>query len=180
MSFESQLTIIIIHYTALFGLLASALLSLFMKNRRWKLIFMFLSFLFVGILSFVYYSGVLFFIVGMIIIFFFLSLNLFVFQVRLFGNSDKFKKEGKLKNSAAGSIFNILLPLLFCGIIGYLIYVYTSGFLQNIAVIEDITITGLSDITRLFLTEYSLVLILIIALLVMSFFWFLIIGRDEK
>jgi uncharacterized membrane protein YdbT with pleckstrin-like domain len=116
----------------------------------------------------------------MIIIFFFLSLNLFVFQVRLFGNSEKFKREGKLKNSDAAAIFNILLPLLFCGIIGYLIYVYISGFLQNIAVIEDITIAGLNDITGLFLTDYSLVLILIIALLAMSFFWFLIIGRDEK
>ncbi len=180
MSFESQLTIIIIRYIAISGLLAFALLSLFMKNRRWKLIFMFLTFLFVGVLSFIYYSGVLFFIVGITVIFFFLSLNLFVFQVRMFGNTEESERKEISKNSRAGMIFNILLPLLFCGIIGYLIYVSTHGFIRELAIIEDITIAGLGDITGLLLTDYRMILIFIIAMLVMSFFWFLIIGRDKK
>jgi hypothetical protein len=180
MSFESQLTIIIIHYTAVSGLMVSALLSLFMKNIRWKLIFMFLTFLFVVVLSFVYYSVVLFLIVGITFIIFFISLNLFVFQIRLFGNSKRTEREERLKNNSVGVIFNIILPLLFCGIIGYLIYVYTYGFVQGLTVIEDITIIGLSDITGLFLTDCRMILIFIVALLVTSFFWFLIIGRDEK
>jgi hypothetical protein len=180
MSFESQLTIIIIRYIAISGLLASALLSLFIKNRRLKLIFMFLTFLFVGILSFVYYSGILFFIVGITVIFFFLSLNLFVFQVRLFGNTEESERKGILKNSRAGMIFNIILSLLFCGIIGYLIYISTHGFIRELVIIEDITITDLSDIIGLLLTDYRMMLIFIIAMFVMSFFWFLIIGRDKK
>jgi hypothetical protein len=180
MSFESQLTIIIIRYIAVSGLLGFALLSLFMKNRRWKLIFMFLTFLFVGTLSLVYYSDVLFFIVGITVVFFFLSLNLFVFQVRLFGNTEESERKGISKNSRAGTIFNILLPLLFCGIIGYLIYIYTHGFIQELAIVEDITIAGLSDITGLLLSDYRMILIFIIAMLVVSFFWFLIIGRDKK
>lgn len=180
MSFESQLTIIIIHYIAISGLLAFALLSLFMKNRRWKLVFMFLTFLFVGVLSFVYYSGVLFFVVGIIVIFFFLSLNLFVFQVRLFGNTEESERKGISKNSRMGMIINILLPLLFCGIIGYLIYVYTHGFIRELEVAEDITIAGMGDITGLLLTNYGMILIFITAMLVISFFWFLIIGKDKK
>lgn len=180
MSFESQLTIIIIHYTGLLGLLVSALLSLFMTSRKKKMLFMFLTFLFVGILSFVYYSGILFFIIGIIIVFFFLSLYLFVFQVKLFGDKEKLKRDGKLNNSNTGKVFNILLPLLFSAAIGYLIYAYTYGFLQNITVNKEITITGPSDITRLFLTDHSLVLILMVGLLFISFLWFLIIGLDEK
>lgn len=180
MSFESQLTIIILHYIAVSGLLTSALLSLFMKKIRWKLIFMFLTFLFIGVLSFVYYSGVLVFIVGIIVIFFFLSLNIFAFQAKMFANSEKSEKEGRLKNNPTVVVLNILLPLLFCGIIGYLIYVYTYSFIKGLAVMEDITIVGLSDITSLLLTDYGMIAVLIIALLVVSFFWFLIIGRDEK
>lgn len=141
---------------------------------------MFLTFLFVGVLSFIYYSGVLFFIVGITVIFFFLSLNLFVFQVRMFGNTEESERKEISKNSRAGMIFNILLPLLFCGIIGYLIYVSTHGFIRELAIIEDITIAGLGDITGLLLTDYRMILIFIIAMLVMSFFWFLIIGRDKK
>ena len=180
MSFESQLTIIIIHYIGFFGLMVSALLSLFMTNRKNKLLFMFLAFLFVGVLSFAYYSGALFFIVGIIILFFFLSLYLFVFQVRLFGNKEKLKQDGKSNNSNTVKIFNVLLPLSFCAAIGYLIYIYTSGFLRNITVTKEITIVGLSDITGLFLTDHSLVLILVVALLFISFLWFLIIGLDKK
>jgi hypothetical protein len=180
MSFESQLTIIILHYIAISGLLASALLSLFIKKRRWKLILMFLTFLFVGALSFVYYSGVLLFIAGIIVIFFFLSLNMFTFQAKIFGKSGKSEREGRLKNNPAAVVLNILLPLLFCGIIGYLIYVYTYGFIKELAVMGDITIVSLSDFTGLLLTDYGMVAVLMIALLVVSFFWFLIIGRDEK
>jgi hypothetical protein len=180
MSFESQLIIIILHYIAVSGLLASALLSLFIKKRRWKLIFMFLTLLFIGVLSFVYYSGVLFFIVGIIIIFFFLSLNIFSSQVKLFGRSEKPKREGRLNNNPAAVVFNILLPFLFCGVIGYLIYVYSYSFIRGMVVVEDVTIASLGDITGLFLNEYGIVAILMIALLVVSFFWFLIIGRDEK
>lgn len=144
------------------------------------MVFMFLSFLFVGILSFVYYSGVLFFIIGFIIIFFFLALHLFVFQIKLFGNKEELKKVRKPKNGTAGVVFNILLPLLFCTAAGYLIYEYTSDFLLKATVSEEITIVSLSDITGQFLTDYSLILIFITALLFISFLWFLIIGQGEK
>ena len=180
MSFESQLTILIIHYIGLFGLLVSALLSLFMTSRKNKLLFMFLAFLFVGVLSFVYYSAVLFFIAGIIILFFFLSLYLHVFQVRLFGIKEKLKHNKKPADSNTVKILNILLPLLFCTAVGYLIYVYTSSYLRNITVTKEIAIVGFSDITGLFLTDHSLVLILIVALLFISFLWFLVISLDKK
>src|SRR4030042_7185113 len=85
MSFTSQLIIIIIHYTSLLGLLICGALSLIHSDRRKKLLFLILTFLFVGILSFIYYSGILVFIIGVFVIFFLVSLYLFVYQIEFFG-----------------------------------------------------------------------------------------------
>ena len=143
--------------------------------------FVFLSFLFVGILSFVYYAGVLFFIVGVIIIFFFLALYLFVSQIELFDARQGLKKEdGKLSRSTAGSIMGIILPLLFCSAAGFLIYNYTSDFLGKAAGMENISIIGLGDIAEKLLSDYSLAVVLTVSLLFTSFLWFLIMGQGEK
>ena len=75
MSFLSQLIIIIINYISTAGLLACGLLSLFLKDKKRKLLFLLLAFLFIGALSFVYYSEILFFITGVIVIFFFHPLH---------------------------------------------------------------------------------------------------------
>jgi len=178
MSLGSQLILIIIHYISLFGLVISGLLSLILTSKRKKLIFLFLSFLFVGILSFVYYWCILFFIAGIFIMFFFLSLYLFVFQIELFG--DKERLDEKINGNIKGTIVDIILPFLFCAAIGYLIYNYTSDFLQKVSGSGNIFIIGLSDIAGKFFTNYSLILIIIIAVLFVSFLWFIIISLDEK
>ena len=178
MSFGSQLILIIIHCASLFGLAISGLLSLILISKRKKLIFLFLSFLFVGILSFVYYSGILFFIAGIFVMFFFISLYMFVFQIELFG--DKERLDEKLNNNIKGIIVHIILPFLFYAAIGYLIYNYTSGFLQKVSGSGNIFIIGLSDITGKFFTNYSLILIIIIAVLFVSFLWFIIVSLEEK
>jgi len=181
MSFESHLIIIIIHYISLSGLVISGLLALFLAGGRKKLFFMFLSFLFAGILNFVYYSGVLFFIAGIIIIFFFLALYLFVSQVELFNTGQELKKEErKLSRSAAGSVMSVLLPFLLCSAAGYLVYDYTSDFLDKVSGMENISILSLGDIAKRLLSDYSLAVILTISLSFLSFLWFLIMGQEEK
>ncbi len=178
MSLTSQLIIIIIHYASLLGLLICGVLSLIHSDRRKKLLFLFLTFLFMGILSFVYYSGILVFIIGIFVIFFLISLYLFVFQLQFFGSKDKQNGDRKKGSKIKKMIFEITLPVLFCAGIGYLFYVYTSNFLKKVIISGNIYIVGPGDINRQFFTEYSPVLIIMIASLFISFLWFIIISKD--
>ena len=110
--------------------------------------------------------------------FFFMSLYLFVFQVELFSNNERLDE--KLNSNTRGIIVDIILPFLFCAAIGYLIYNYTSDFLQKVSGSGNFFIIGLSDIAGKFFTDYSLILIIMIAVLFVSFLWFIIISLDEK
>ncbi len=177
MSFTSRLIIIIIHYASLLGLLICGLLSLIHSDRRKKLLFLILVFIFVGILSFVYYSGILVFIVGVFIIFFLVSLYLYVFQIEFFegmtdGDRDR-RDDNKIK-----TIGGIILPALFCAGIGYLFYIYTSDFLKDAVLSGNIYIIGLGDINKQFFIEYSPILVIVIASLFISFLWFIMISKD--
>jgi len=180
MSFISQLIIMIMHYASIFGLLISGLLSLILPDKRKKILFLFISFLFVGILSFVYYSGILFFIVGILMVFFFISLYLFVFQMEIFGNKTGLDENKKLNGRVKNTLLNIIIPLLFCATAGYFIYNYTFDFLRSVSGSGNIFIAGLGDISKQFFTDYSLILVIIVASLFMSFLWFIIISQGEE
>ncbi len=180
MSFGSQLIIKIIHYIGIVGVLICGSFSLFINNKKKKLIFLFLSFLFGGILFFVYYSGILVFIIGIIIVFFYILLYLFVFQSELFENNMQTIVNEKLKHSKKKEIITITLTFLFCSVIGYFIYKYTSGFLNEIAGSETILITTLSDISKQFSIVYGVVIIILAASLFVSFLWFIIIKMEKK
>jgi len=178
MSFTSQLIIIIIHYASLLGLLIFGLLSLIHSDRRKKLLFLILVFIFVGILSFVYYSGILVFIVGVFVIFFLFSLYSYVFHIKFFeitnnGNRD-IRDDSKIKKI----IGSIILPALFCAGIGYLFYIYTSDFLKDAVLSGNIYIAGLGDINNQFFIEYSPILVIVVASLFISFLWFIMISKD--
>jgi len=180
MSFVSQLIIVIIHYASIFGLLISGLLSLILPDKRKKMLFLFISFLFAGILSFVYYSAILFFIVGILMVLFFLSLYLFVLQIEIFGNKTGPDENKKLNGRAKNILLNIIVPLLFCAAAVYFFYKYTVDFLRSVSGSGNIFIAGLGDISKQFFTDYSLILVIITASLLMSFLWFIIISKSEE
>ena len=177
MSFTSQLIIIILHYASLLGLLICGLLSLIHSDRRKKLLFLILVFLFVGILSFVYYSGILVFIVGVFVIFFLVSLYLFVFQIEFFESKTDEDRDRRNDNKIK-TIGGIILPALFCAGIGYLFYIYTSDLLKDAVLSGNIYIVGLGDINKQFFIEYSPILVIVIAALFISFLWFIMISKD--
>ena len=177
MSFTSQLIIIILHYASLLGLLICGLLSLIHSDRRKKLLFLIMVFLFVGILSFVYYSGILVFIVGVFVIFFLVSLYLFVFQIEFFESKTDEDRDRRNDNKIK-TIGGIVLPALFCAGIGYLFYIYTSDFLKDAVLSGNIYIVGLGDINKQLFIEYSPILVIVIASLFISFLWFIMISKD--
>jgi len=178
MSFTSQLIIIIIHYASLLGLLICGLLSLVHSDRRKKLLFLILAFLFIGILNFVYYSGILVFIVGVFVIFFLVSLYFFVFQIEFFESKTDEGQDRRNDNKIKKTIGGIILPALFCAGIGYLFYIYTSDFMKDVVLSGNIYIVGLGDINKQFFIEYSPILVIVIASLFISFLWFIMISKD--
>lgn len=159
------------------------MLALFLTEKRKKLLFLFFFFLFAGVLSFVYYSGILLFVMGIIIIFLFILLYLFVLQMELFGYREYPEESGRLKNSIKSKILNGTVSLLLPAVIGYFIYKHVSGFLKGAVVLEgseNILIAGWTDISRQIFTDYSLILIIITASLFISFLWFITIVVKKK
>jgi len=183
MSFLSQLIIIIINYVSIAGLLACGVLALLMKDRKRKLLILMLAFLFIGALSFVYYSETLFFVTGLIMIFFFLLLYLFVLQMDFFGRGMAGETDERLDLPLRGKILNIAMPVLFCLSAGFFIYKYISGFLKEAEIAEgggNVFILDWSDISRYFFTDYGLVLVVLAGSLFISFIWFIAVGVKKK
>jgi len=183
MSSTSQLTMVILNYIGIFGLLISGLLSIFLTYKRKKLLFLFLSFLFTGVLNFVYYSGVLFFVVGLVMMFFFLLLYLFVFQLEVFRGQESAGIKVNLKVSNKDKALDITTALLFCAGFAYFIYIYTSDFLRIAKTAGDsaeILIASWSDIGGQLFAEYGLILIIVAVSLFLSFLWFVAIGGKKK
>jgi hypothetical protein len=183
MSSASQLTIVIISYIGIIGLLISATLSIFVTYKRKKLLLLFLSFLFTGVLNFVYYSGVLFFVVGAIIVFFIFLLYLFVFQLEDFGDGESRDITGALEDSTKNKVFNIIKSVLLCSAAGYFIYIYAYDFLDAAKTKSgsgDISIAGWNDISGQIFAEYGLILIIVAASLFLTFLWFVAIGGRKK
>lgn len=180
MSYGSQLTTIIIYYTGITGLMICSLLSLFLANKKKKMLFLFLSFIFGGILYFVHYSGVLGFLIGIIMIFFFIMLYLLVFQLEFFGNDKGAGTDKKTDQPKKREIITIITALLFCLAIGYFLYEYTSRFLRDAVINESILVTTLGDVSSQLSIDYGLVIIILAVSLFISSLWIIIIKMEKK
>lgn len=187
MSFESQLTIKIINYISVAGLVIFSLLSFFIADRKKKLIFVFFSFLSGGIFYFVYYSDILFFIIGIVVLLFFMLLYLFVFRIEFFGNGVQAGLNEELKNCRKKDIIIVTSKAIFCLAIGYFIIRYLSGYLSDLADYLKESAAGvsafiptLSDISKQLSTDYGIAILIIVASLFMSSLWFIIIKMERK
>jgi len=187
MSFGSQLTITIINYISIAGLLICGLLSFFIASKRKKLILVFFSFLSGGLLYFVYYSGILFFVIGIIILFFFMLLYLFVFQIEFFRNNKQTGLDEESKSSRKKEIIIIVAMLVLCMVIGYFVSGYLYGYLSDLtnhfseaATGEGTFIPALGDISKQISTDYGMVILILAASLFVSSLWFMIIKMEKK
>lgn len=189
MSTGSQLTVAIINYISIAGLLACGLLSFFTDSKKRKLILVFFSFLSGGIFYFVYYSDVLFFIIGIIILFFFTLLYYFVFQMEFFGNNaqvhlnEEIKSSRRKKKIITTVAIAIFFLIIWCFACGYL-HGYLSDLTDNLSVAAGVSsssfIPTLSDISRQLSTDYGIVILILAASLFVSSLWFMIIKMEKK
>ncbi len=190
MSIESQKIIEIIQYISFTGLILSGLIALFLPGFRRKMVLLFMVAVFTTIIAFVFYSGILLFVMGFAVIFVFTLLYMLTAQLALTGdgpgknhsgyadrsgNSETAKK--KIKISA---ILNIAIPVLFCGYLGYLIYSNTHSYFEGVDGTEDISIISLGQISEKLFSEYFPVLLVLILAVLTAAIWFTVMLDYRK
>ena len=190
MSIESQKIIEIIQYISFTGLILSGLAALFLPGLRRKMVLIFTMFIFTTIISFVFYSGILLFIIGFAAIFVFIILYMIITQLWIgrkgpgehdrvndgwSGGEDTVKRKIK-----ASTILNIILPILFSGYLGYRIYGSTSPYFVGAGGGSDISIISLDQISKLLFSEYIPVVLILITALIAITIWFTIMLDFRK
>lgn len=190
MSIESQKIIEIIQYISFVGLVLSGLAALFLPGLRRKMVLIFTMFIFITIISFVFYSGILLFITGFAAIFVFIILYMMIAQLRMSREGlegDHSATGGRTdgedivkKKIRASNFLSIILPIIFSGYLGYQIYVSTRSYFVGADGVSDISIVSLDRISKLLFSEYFLVVLILIAALVAITIWFTVILDFRK
>ena len=186
MSIESQNIMEIMQYIGFAGLVIPGVAVFFIPDLRKKITLLFVLFIFTAILSFVFYSGILIFIVSLVFIFVFALLFLLTEQFSHDSGGVQL-----LSSDAGGShagiialkIINIIIPVLFCTGLGYLIYRLTGGYFPVDNGVQEISINSVEEISENIFTRYNISIFLIISAALISFIWFTIIlmiwGKDK-
>ena len=183
MMVQSSIIIKIMQYISISVIFIFAPLSLFIPERKKKVLFLFLVFLFSGILSFSFYSAVLFFLVSLIVISFFVLFYLYVVHMEFY-LKEKFLVEEHLrgKNKFTGKVLNLILPIIICLGIGYLFYYYGFDLFTDYKGIEIGSIASLAGIINGLYADYLVPIIILISILFISILWFILIldiSREE-
>ena len=190
MSIESQKIIEIIQYISFAGLVLSGLIALFLPGLRRKMVLIFIMFIFTTIISFVFYSGILLFIMGFAAIFVFIILYMIIAQLRISGKGPggddsatggwSGGEDAVRKKIKASNILSIILPVLFSGYLGYQIYISTRSHFMEADGGADISIASLDRISKLLFSEYLPVVLILITALIAATIWFTIILDFRK
>ncbi len=179
MSIESQKIIEIIQYISFAGLVLSGLIALLMPGLSRKIVLIFTMFIFTTIISFVFYSGILLFIIGFAAIFVFIILYMIIVQLRMDRKGPEGEDTVKKKIRVSG-VLSVILPILFSGYLGYQIYGSTSLYFMGADGGSDISIVSLDQISKLLFSEYLPVVLILITALIATTVWFTIILDFRK
>ena len=190
MSIESQRIIEIIQYISFTGLVLSGLAALFLTGLRRKMIFLFIVAVFTTIIAFVFYSGILLFVMGFAVIFVFTILYMLTTQLVMTENSSDKNHSGSADRSGGAktvkikvkisTILNIAVPVLFCGYLGYLVYNNTHRYFEGVDGAADISIISLSQISKELFSEYFPVFLILISAVFTVVIWFTVIMDFRK
>ena len=190
MSIESQKIIEIIQYISFTGLVLSGLAAQFLPGLRRKMVLLFMVAVFTTIIAFVFYSGILLFIMGFAVIFVFTILHMLTAQLVMTGEdfgknySGSADRSGNTENAKMkvkiSAILNIAIPLLFCGYLGYLIYSNTHSYFEEVDGMADISIISLGQISEKLFSEYFPVLLVLILAVLTAAIWFTVMLDYRK
>jgi hypothetical protein len=178
---NGKLLLEIINYFFMVTIFLFALLSLVLRDQRRKLVFLFLMFLSFSILSFLFFTGATFIIVGILIICFLIPLYLNSFNEKFYNkgiyenmklklDSDEYKK---INNKKIKRYINLALSIIFCGGAGYLFYHYTLKYISNYKQVASIAIISFTSVVSEIGNNYSAVIMILVLILVITILWFI-------
>jgi len=156
----------ILQYICFAGLILSVAAVFIFGDLKKKVISLFFIFVFITILSFIFFVGILLFITGFIFIFVFIVLYLLASETMRTTRSYIFKKRRRKFVLKAGGT---TAALLFCSWLGYIIYNIFAGYFPDINPQKDPYILGFGEISVSLFTTYNIVIIIIIAAACITF-----------
>lgn len=177
MSIESQKLLEVLQYICFAGLILPGLAVFVMPDFRKKAICLFIMFIFITVLSFLFYAGIILFIVSTVFIFVFMILYLLTQKVDGLiesGNPDSRRKTVIIKATEA------VVATLLCAGLGYAIFDISTGYFTGVEEIQEIYITSLKDITESVFTGYSIVIIFLIAAAFITFTGFTVFQKNRQ
>jgi uncharacterized membrane protein (UPF0182 family) len=169
MSVESQKLLEILQYICFAGLILSGLAGIFLPGRGKKAAALFIIMVFITILSFTLYAGIMIFMVNIVFIFVFAVLYLFASSQAGPGKSIGYAG----LNIAAGAA-----AVLLCAGLGYIIFYNLRRYFPGEAENREIVITGMEDITVQVFSKYPVIIIMLAAAALVTFTAFTI--WDQK
>ncbi len=183
---NGKLTLEIINYSVLILVFLFGLVSLVLTNHVKKLIFLFLTFLAFGTLSFLFLTGATFILIAMIVIFFNILLFLYVQDIDHFSKRRNYISEPELPvrklewKKDWKLITHLTLSILSCVIIGYTFYSYSLNFFKSYKQTGNYTTSKIVEIVANVGSNYGPTLFLIISILVVSVIWFISILKNGE
>ncbi len=182
---NGKLLLEIVNYFFMVTIFLFALLSLVLRDQRRKLVFLFLMFLSFSVLSFLFFTGATFIIIGILIICFLIPLYLNSFNEQFYNKgiyenmklnpgSDEYKKINNKKISKKIKRYiNLALSVIFCSGAGYLFYHYTLKYISNYKQATSIAIISFTSVVSEIGNNYSAVIMILILILVITILWFI-------
>ncbi len=171
MSVESQKLLEILQYICFAGLVLSGLAGIFLPGLGKKAAALFIIMVFITILSFIFYAGIMVFLINIVFVFVFAVLYLFA---RSQAGPEKSIRYGGLNIAALAA------AAFFCAGLGYIIFNISRQYFPEEAINSEIVITTLEDITVLVFSKYPIVIIVLAAAALMTFTGFTVWGQSRQ
>lgn len=160
----------ILQYICFAGLILTGLAGIILPDHRKKAAALFIIMVFITILSFIFYSGIMVFIVNIVFIFVFAVLYLLARSQAGPGNSKRYTGLNIAAYAAA---------VLFCSGLGYILFYISRGYFPGEVKNREIAITGLEDITVQVFSKYHIIIIILAAAALVTFTGFTVWDKNR-
>jgi NADH:ubiquinone oxidoreductase subunit 6 (subunit J) len=160
MSVESQKLLEILQYICFAGLVLSGLAGIFLPGRGKKAAALFIIMVFITILSFIFYAGIMVFLINIVFVFVFAVLYLFTRSQT--GPEKSIRYDGL-------DIAAFAAAVLFCAGLGYIIFNISRQYFPEEEINSEMMITTLEDITVQVFSRYPVAIIVLAAAALTTF-----------
>ena len=167
----------ILQYICFAGLVLSGLAALAIADLRKKALTLFIILVFITILSFVFYAGIMLFIANIIFIFVY---AIFYMLVRKIASAETTLARQRQKKRVALYIAGYAAAGLLCCGLGYIFINISRSHFPEVSLTKNIMITNMDDIAGIMFGTYSIAIIILAAAALMTFISFTVSERSKR